>query len=78
VEIADDTDAIPTCPVYGNDCLHAQLVLVRDVKQPGINRARCRLILIEIARFGFKKLNSVMGTKRFTKSGKPRSSRALR
>ena len=32
VQIADDTDAIPTCPVYGNDCFDAQLVLVRDVE----------------------------------------------
>ena len=54
MQIADDTDAIAAGPVYRNDCLHAQLVLVCEVKQPGINRAGRPLILVKIARFDFK------------------------
>lgn len=54
MQIGDDTDIIATGPVYGNDCLHAQLILIRDVEQPGINRASGALIPIKIARFGLK------------------------
>jgi len=54
VQIADHTDAIATGAVYRNDCFHAQLVLVRDVKQAGINRAGRPLILVEIACFSFE------------------------
>jgi hypothetical protein len=54
MQIGNDTDIIAAGPVYGNDCLHAQLVFVRNIEQPGINRAGGPLILIEIARFGRK------------------------
>jgi hypothetical protein len=39
MQIAHDTDAIAAGPVYWNDCLHARLVLVREVEHPGINCA---------------------------------------
>jgi hypothetical protein len=77
MQIGDDTDIIATGPVYGDDCLHAQLVLVGDVEQPRINCAGRALIPIEIARFGLKA--DLCDRKRFTNCGKPKSlTRAFR
>src|SRR5262249_16885584 len=53
-QIGDDTDAIAAGAVYGNDCFHPQLVLVRDVEQSRINHACRPLIPIEVARCSLK------------------------
>ena len=64
MQIGDDTDIFATGPVYGNDCLHAQLILIRDVEQPGlivpvVRSFRSKLLVSVL------KLNSVMGTEQW-------------
>ena len=54
MQISDDTYVIATGPVYGNYRLNAQLVLVRYVEQPRIDRAGRALVSVEIARLGLK------------------------
>jgi hypothetical protein len=54
MQISNDTYVIAAGSVYGDDRLHAQLVFIRDVEQPGINRAGRPLTFVEIARLGLK------------------------